>query len=56
MIEKLNAAYERLQGLSITPTVSNMERLLQSLYDIRDVYNELQKAGEVDGRSTSDSE
>lgn len=42
MKEKLNACYERLQQLDITPTLSNMEKLVQTLYDIRDVYNELE--------------
>lgn len=41
IMEKLNAAFERLQGLQIQPTVTNMESLLQSLYDIRDAYNKI---------------
>lgn len=56
MRRKLERAFERLQGLEIKPTVDNMERLLQCLYDIRDVYNNLQtKGGEEDGRETVDS-
>ena len=41
ILEKLNSAFERLQGLQIKPTVTNMESLLQSLYDIRDAYNKI---------------
>ena len=48
MLEKLEQCFERLQSLAITPTLSNMEALLQTLYDLRDVYNELkqEKKGE----------
>jgi len=53
MLEKLEACYERLQGLDIRPTVSNMEKLLQSLYDIREVYQELERM-EADGRAKTD--
>lgn len=49
MLEKLEACYERLQGLAIVPTVSNMEKLLQSLYDIKEVYQELKKGENHDG-------
>jgi hypothetical protein len=55
MLEKLNACYERLQTLDITPTLQNMEKLLQTLYELREVYQELQK-GANDGRSAVDSE
>ena len=49
MLEKLEACYERLQGLAIVPTVTNMEKLLQSLYDIREVYQTLKEGEEHDG-------
>ena len=55
MLEKLNACYERLQTLDITPTLQNMEKLLQTLYELREVYQELQK-GANDGRTAVDSE
>ena len=55
MLEKLNACYERLQTLDITPTLQNMEKLLQTLYELREVYQELQK-GANDGRSAVDFE
>lgn len=45
MPEKLEACFDRLQRLDIKPTVQNMELLLQTLYDLRDVYAEL-KGGE----------
>ena len=50
MLEKLEKCYERLQTLNILPTKDNMEALLQTLYDIRDVYNKL-KEEEADGRN-----
>ena len=54
MKAKLGAAYERLQTLDITPTLSNMEKLIQSLYDLKDIFNELEKEGAGDGRSETD--
>lgn len=53
MKEKLEACFERLQNLDIQPTLSNMEKLVQTLYDLREIYKEL---GENDGRSEIDSE
>ena len=46
MLEKLEKCFERLQSLAISPTLSNMEILLQTLYDLREVYNELKEKGE----------
>ena len=54
-IEKLAKAYERLQTLQIVPTLTNMEKLLESLYDIRDAYNKLRE-GEKDGGPKADPE
>ena len=45
MKEKLEACFERLQTLEIKPTLDNMEKLVQTLYDLRDVY---QKLGEFE--------
>ena len=53
MKEKIAACFERLQGLDIQPTLPNMEKLVQTLYDLRDVYEKL--GGEDDGRPGSDS-
>ena len=48
MKEKLSECFELLQGLDIPPTLSNLEKLTQTLYNIRDVYNELSEGGEQD--------
>lgn len=48
MREKIEACFERLQNLDIKPTLSNMEILIQTLYDLRDVYNAL-KEGDGNG-------
>ena len=54
MIEKLKAVFERLQVLDIKPTKRNMENLLQCLYDLQDVYNELEGVGADGGQTNSD--
>ena len=55
MSEKIKKCYERLQTLQITPTVGNMETLLQSLYDLRSVYQELKaKEAEQNGGTETD--
>ena len=46
MKEKLEACFERLQALDIKPTLTNMELLLQTLYDLREIYDILDKGGE----------
>ena len=55
VLEKINACFERLQTLGITPTVNNMEKLLQTLYDLRDIYNEIEQGEKDNGRETVDS-
>ena len=55
MLEKLERCFDRLQSLDIKPTLSNMEALLKTLYDLREVYNEL-KEGEDVGRAANTSE
>ena len=55
VLEKINSCFERLQTLGITPTVNNMEKLLQTLYDLRDVYNEIEQKEKDNGRETVDS-
>lgn len=47
MKEKIEACFDRLQNLDIKATLPNMENLLQTLYDLRDVYNKL--GGEDNG-------
>lgn len=56
MKEKLEACFRRLQTLEIQPTLGNMEKLLNTLYDLREVYNELNKEGDEDGRAAADTE
>ena len=53
MKEKIEACFSRLQELDIMPTLPNMEKLVQTLYDLRDVYQML--GGDEDGRSDADS-
>lgn len=55
MREKIEACFKRLQTLSILPTRDNMEKLLQTLYDLEEVYNKL-KEDDVDGRPAADPE
>lgn len=49
MKEKLEACFERLQHLNIMPTQDNMEKLLQTLYDLKSIYNELKEGERHDG-------
>lgn len=55
MKEKLKDCFERLQRLDIAPTLKNMEALVQTLYDLRDVYQELERM-ENDDRAAADPE
>jgi hypothetical protein len=55
MKEKIEACFNRLQGLDIKPTLTNMETLVQTMYDLRDVYNELERM-ERDGRAAANTE
>ena len=41
MKEKIEACFNRLQTLDIKPTLTNMETLVQTLYDLKDIYNSL---------------
>ena len=54
MKNKLNDVYERLQTLDIMPTKGNLEKLLQCLYDLRDVYNELERMEANNGGQAAD--
>lgn len=55
MKEKLSACFDRLQNLEIKPTLGNMEKLVQTLYDLRAVYAELERT-EKDERAEADPE
>lgn len=48
MKEKIKECFDRLQALDITPTLGNMEILVQTLYDLRQVYQKLEEM-ETDG-------
>lgn len=55
MKEKIEACFNRLQGLDIKPTLTNMEALVQTLYDLREIYGKLKEMeGVENGRSTAD--
>ena len=43
---KIKNCFDRLQTLNIPPTLSNQETLLQTLYDLREVYVALKKEEE----------
>ena len=45
MKEKLEAIFERLQSLDIKATTANMEKLLQTLYDLQEIYRKLTEGG-----------
>ena len=48
----LSACFDRLQNLQIKPTLNNMEILVQTLYDLRDVYSKLNEMeGSKDART-----
>lgn len=49
MKEKIEACYNRLQTLEITATLENMEKLVQTLYDLRSVYQEMERTENDDG-------
>ena len=53
MKEKLNECYERLQTLNMPNTRHNMETILQTLYDLQEVYWELERM-ENDERTDAD--
>lgn len=49
----LEGCFTRLQSLNIQPTLTNMENLVQTLYDLRTAYKKLSEV-EPDGRGTAD--
>ena len=58
MLEKLEQCFDRLQSLNIAPTLDNMEKLIQTLYDLKDIYQELkeERNNASDGRTEADPE
>jgi len=55
MKEKLEACFNRLQTLDIRPTLENMEKLVKTLYDLREIYNRLEEEPD-DGGDEADPE
>ena len=53
--KKLEECFNRLQTLDIQPTENNMEKLLQTLYDMKEIYREIDKEGETDEGQTADT-
>lgn len=53
--EKINNCYLRLQKLDINPTRNNLEILLQTLYDLKEVFDGLGVTDDA-GRTTADTE
>ena len=53
MKERIKECFERLQGLTISTSLSNMEILVQTLYDLRDIYQSME---DDDGRDEADTE
>ena len=49
MKEKLKACFDRLQKLQLPPTKNNMEILLQTLYDLQEIYLALKEDDADDG-------
>ena len=49
MKEKLKACFDRLQKLQLPPTKNNMETLLQTLYDLQEIYLALKEDDADDG-------
>ena len=47
MKDKIKECFDRLQTLDIVPTISNMEKLLQTLYDLRDIYQSMKEGDHV---------
>lgn len=52
MKEKILECFERLQDLDIKASLPNMEKLVQTLYDLRDIYNAI--GGDTDGGPEAD--
>lgn len=49
--ETIKDCYDRLQTLNIQPTMENMEKLLTTLYELREIYQRTERKAE-DERGT----
>lgn len=56
MKEKIETCFNRLQNLDIKPTLANMEILLQTLYDLKEIYREIDKEVKTDEGTPADTE
>lgn len=54
MLEKLEVCFDLLQNLNIQPTLGNMEKLVQVLYNLREVYDGLRKENTDEDRTAAD--
>lgn len=52
--DKISACFDRLQQIQILATKGNMENLLQTLYDLQEVYQILEKVGDKNDREKAD--
>lgn len=42
MKEKIEACFNRLQTMTITASLDTMEKLVQTLYDLREIYQQME--------------
>ena len=56
MKDKIETCFNRLQNLDIKPTLANMEILLQTLYDLKEIYREIDKEVKTDEGTPADTE
>ena len=56
ILDTLNNCYTRLQQLNILPTRGNLEILLQTLYELQDVYKAIEGGAAEDGRQPANTE
>lgn len=52
--EKISACFDRLQQMQILSTKNNMENLLQTMYDLQEVYQILERMGDSDDGTKAD--
>lgn len=55
LLQKLNNSFYRLQDLQIKPTLGNMEILVATMYDLKDVYNALKEMESKNNGEQKDS-
>ena len=53
MLTMLESCFDRLQNLNIQPTLGNMEKLVSTLYDLREIYGRIKESEVVkDGKDS----